>query len=126
MKNAEGERRHLAFLHQHIHATEMSNERERAMRYADILGTLCPVTGRMNHMRGHTFVLCGEYEKVKIASEKATHADDMYVDYVGAFNFYTTAPCHDLHLMMYACMCLGQNGKLQRPPVVAIERNNLK
>lgn len=108
MKNAANERQHPAILHLHIHATEMSDEPERAMRSADILGTLCPDAGHMNHMPGHTYVLCGEYEKAKIASEKAIRADDKYVDYAGAFNFYTTARCHDLHLMMYACMFLGQ------------------
>ena len=99
---------HPAILHLHIHATEMSDTPEQAMRSADILGTLCPDAGHMNHMPGHTYVLCGEYEKAKLASEKAIRADDMYVDYAGAFNFYTTARCHDLHLMMYACMFLGQ------------------
>lgn len=108
MKDAQGERQHLAILHLHIHATEMSGAPERAMRSADILGTLCPDAGHMNHMPGHTYVLCGEYEKAKTASEDAIRADDMYVDYAGAFNFYTTARCHDLHLMMYACMFLGQ------------------
>ncbi len=108
MKDAKNERQHLAILHLHIHATEMSDEPERAMRSADILGTLCPDAGHLNHMPGHTYVLCGQYEKAKRASEKAIRADNMYVDYAGAFNFYTTARCHDLHLMMYACMFLGQ------------------
>ena len=108
MKDAANEGQHPAILHLHIHATEMSDDPERAMRSADILGTLCPDAGHMNHMPGHTYVLCGEYEKAKIASEKAIRADDVYVDYAGAFNFYTTARCHDLHLMMYACMFLGQ------------------
>ena len=108
MKDAANERQHLAILHLHIHATEMSDKPERATRSADILATLCPDAGHMNHMPGHTYVLCGEYDKAKIASEKAIRADDMYVEYAGAFNFYTTARCHDLHLMMYACMFLGQ------------------
>ncbi len=108
MKDASGETQHLAILHLHIHATEMSNEPERAMRSANILATLCPDAGHLNHMPGHTYVLCGEYEKAKIASEKAIAADNMYVDYAGPFNFYTTARTHDLHLMMYACMFLGQ------------------
>jgi len=86
----------------------MSNEPERAMRSADLLGTLCPDAGHMNHMPGHTYVLCGEYEKAKEASEKAIVADDMYLAYAGPYNFYTTARCHDLHLMMYTCMFLGQ------------------
>jgi len=108
MKDAQGARQHPAILHLHIHATEMSNEPERAMRSADILATLCPDAGHLNHMPGHTYVLCGEYEKAKIASAKAILADEMYVDYAGPFNFYTTARTHDLHLMMYTCMFLGQ------------------
>lgn len=108
LRDAGGEQQHPAILHLHIHATEMSAEPEQAMRSADILGDLCPDVGHMNHMPGHTYVLCGEYEKAKWASEKAIRADNMYVEYAGAFNFYTTARCHDLHLMMYACMFLGQ------------------
>lgn len=108
MKDRAQEQQHPAILHLHIHATEMSDKPEQAMRSADILGTLCPDAGHMNHMPGHTYVLCGEYEKAKHASEKAIRADNMYVAYAGAFNFYTTARCHDLHLMMYTCMFLGQ------------------
>lgn len=108
MTDAAKQPQHPAILHLHIHATEMSDTPERAMRSADILGSLCPDAGHMNHMPGHTYVLCGEYEKAKVASEKAIRADDIYVEYAGAFNFYTTARCHDLHLMMYACMLLGQ------------------
>ena len=118
MKDAAQERQHPAILHLHIHATEMSNEPERAMQSADTLGTLCPDAGHMNHMPGHTYVLCGDYEKAKIASEKAIRADDMYVDYAGAFNFYTTARCHNLHLMMFACMFLGQF----KPAIAAAEQ----
>lgn len=108
MRDEAGVQQHPAILHLHIHATEMSHEPERAMRSADLLGNLCPDAGHMNHMPGHTYVLCGEYEKAKSASEKAIRADNLYVDYAGPFNFYTTARCHDLHLMMYACMFLGQ------------------
>lgn len=108
IRDAEGRPQHPAILHMHIHVTEMSNEPERSLRAADILGTLCPDAGHMNHMPGHTYVLCGEYEKAKTASEKAIVSDNKYVDYAGAFNFYTTARCHNLHLMMYACMFLGQ------------------
>ena len=108
MNDAANVRQHPAILHLHIHATEMSTEPQQALRSADILGTLCPDAGHMNHMPGHTYVLCGKYEKAKIASEKAIRADNKYVDYAGPFNFYTTARCHDLHLMMYTCMFLGQ------------------
>ncbi len=118
MADAKGITQHPAIIHLHIHLTEMSLTPERAMRSADILGSLCPDAGHMNHMPGHTYVLCGEYEKAKIASEKAIRADDMYNDYAGPFNFYTTARCHDLHLMMYTCMFLGQ----YQPAIVAADK----
>jgi len=107
-KEATGALQHPAILHLHIHVTEMSNTPERALRSADILGELCPDAGHLNHMPGHIYMLCGEYEKARLASEKAIQADELYVDYAGAFNFYTTARAHDLHLMMFTCMFMGK------------------
>lgn len=101
-------RQHPAIVHLHIHALEMSDHPEDAMRSADILGTLCPDAGHMNHMPGHIYVLCGQYERAKAASEKAIRADALYAEYAGSMNFYVTARCHDLHLMMFTCMFLGQ------------------
>ncbi|MDG1409350.1 MAG: hypothetical protein P8L46_11890 [Acidimicrobiales bacterium] len=118
LKDAVNEPQHPAILHLHIHTTEMSTEPERSMRPADLLSTMCPDAGHLNHMPGHTYVLCGDYEKAKIASEKAIQADDRYLDYAGPFNFYTSARCHDLHLMMYTCMLLGQF----KPALAAAEK----
>ncbi|NND04260.1 MAG: hypothetical protein HKN91_15890, partial [Acidimicrobiia bacterium] len=98
-----GQAPHLAILHLYIHTMEMSDHPEQAMSAADHLATMCPDAGHLNHMPGHIYVLCGEYEKARQASIRAVAADDMYVDYAGKFNFYTTARCHDLHLMMYTC-----------------------
>lgn len=111
LNHAAGKSQHPAILHLHIHVTEMSNEPERAKESADALGTLCPDAGHLNHMPGHTYVLCGDYELAKNASEKAIRADEIYANYAGAFNFYTTARAHDLHLMIYTCMFLGQFAK---------------
>lgn len=108
IREAASENPHPAILHLHIHATEMSNAPEQAMQSADRLVDLCPDAGHLNHMPGHTYVLCGKYAKAKEVSEKAIRADDKYVAYAGAFNFYTTARAHDLHMMMHTCMLLGQ------------------
>lgn len=108
MTDAAGERPHLAILHLHIHTMEMSNHPEVAMRSADRLATLSPDAGHMNHMPGHIYALCGDYEKAKIVSERSIAADDMYADYAGSYNFYVTARGHDLHLMIHTCMFLGQ------------------
>jgi tetratricopeptide (TPR) repeat protein len=103
-----GTSQHPGVLHIHIHALEMSPTPERAMRSADVLAKLCPDAGHMNHMPGHIYVLCGRYADAKTTSEKAIVADRKYLEFAGPLNFYTTARCHDLHLMMYTCMFLGQ------------------
>jgi len=110
MTDAAGQRPHLAILHLHIHAMEMSSHPEQAMRSADLLTPLAPDAGHLNHMPSHIYALCGDYEKAKLVSERSIHADDIYADYAGSQNFYVTARGHDLHLMMHACMFLGQYG----------------
>ncbi|MGX9144052.1 hypothetical protein [Mesorhizobium sp. 128a] len=99
---------HPAILHLHIHLLEMSTQPERGVRSADLLGTMCPDAGHMNHMPGHIHVLCGEYEKAKLASEKAVRANDLYLAYASETTYYLLGCCHDLHLMMFTCMFLGQ------------------
>jgi tetratricopeptide (TPR) repeat protein len=104
----EGLKKHPALVHLHIHILEMSNEPERAAASAAALATMCPDAGHMNHMPGHVYVLCGEYQKAKIASTKAIAANDLYLAYAGALTPYTTACAHDLLLMMHACMFMGR------------------
>ncbi|TGT89984.1 MULTISPECIES: hypothetical protein [unclassified Mesorhizobium] len=99
---------HPAIVHLHIHLLEMSTMPERGMRSADLLGEMCPDAGHMNHMPGHIYVLCGEYEKAKLASEKAVGANDLYLAYAGEPTYYLLGCCHDLHLMMFTCMLSGQ------------------
>ncbi|MEM7426480.1 MAG: hypothetical protein AAF441_10310 [Pseudomonadota bacterium] len=108
LSDERGEDQHPAILHLHIHALEMSPQPEEALESADQLGELCPDAGHMNHMPGHIYAQCGLYDKAKWASEKAIRADRMFADYAGNYTFYTTARAHDLHLMMSACMFLGQ------------------
>ena len=78
------------------------------MASAAALATMCPDAGHMNHMPGHVYVLCGEYQKAKIASERAIAANDLYLAYAGTLTPYTTACAHDLLLMMHACMFMGR------------------
>lgn len=108
LADKNGLAQHPAILHLHIHLLEMSTEPERAMSSANRLAGLCPDAGHIHHMPGHIYVLCGEYEKAKTASEAAIEVNRKYLAYAGPYNYYTTARCHDLHLMMYTCMHLGQ------------------
>ena len=104
----KGLKQHPAIVHLHIHVLETSNEPERAMGSATALATMCPDAGHMNHMPAHVHVLCGEYQKAKIASAKAIAANDIYLGYAGVLTPYTTACAHDLLLMMHACMFMGR------------------
>ena len=108
LADQSGVPQHWAILHLHIHLLEMSPEPEQAMDSADRLGQLARDAGHLHHMPGHIYVLCGEYERAKAASEKAIAADKKYLEYAGPYNYYTTSRCHNLHLMMYTCMHLGQ------------------
>ena len=101
---------HPAILHLHIHLLEMSTMPERALRSAHRLGGMCPDAGHLNHMPAHIYVLCGMYEEAKSASEKAVRADELYLAQTDTPGYnYLVACCHDLHLMMFACMFLGQS-----------------
>ncbi|RWP86796.1 MAG: hypothetical protein EOR12_20995 [Mesorhizobium sp.] len=103
-----GAAQHPAIVHLHIHLLEMSTMPERGMRSADLLGEMCPDAGHMNHMPGHIYVLCGEYQKARLASEKAVRANDLYLAYADEPTYYLLGCCHDLHLMIFTCMLSGQ------------------
>ena len=110
LSDAAGAPPHPAVLHLHIHLLEMSAMPERALSSADRLGTMCPDAGHMNHMPSHIYVLTGDYEKARLASERADRANDLYLAYTDASEptYYLLGCCHDLHLMMFTCMLLGQ------------------
>lgn len=110
MADAAGQAQHPAIVHLHIHLLEMSATPERALRSAAILGGLCPDAGHMNHMPGHIHVLCGDYEAAKQASFKAIAANERYRAQATAPTYYLLGCCHDLHLLMFTCMFLGQLG----------------
>ena len=108
LSDRQGRPPHPALLHLHIHALEMSNFPERASRSADALTDMCPDAGHLNHMPAHIYVLCGDYGRARLSSQKAIAANDKYLAYAGPLTFYTVACCHDLHLMMHTCMLLGR------------------
>lgn len=100
--------RHPGILHVYIHLMEMSPFPERALRAADMLRGLMPDAGHIEHMSAHIDILCGDYARAVEQNQRAVRADDKYLAYAGPANFYTTARCHDLHLLMYGAMFLGR------------------
>ena len=103
-----GQAIHPGIGHMYIHALEMSPFPEKALRAADGLRELAPDCGHLCHMPSHIDVLCGHYYHAVMANVRAVAADALYLAQVGSFGFYTSACCHDFHLLMYAGMFLGQ------------------
>ena len=101
---------HPGILHIYIHLMEMSASPERALRAADMLRGLMADAGHIKHMSAHIDILCGDYAQAVEQNRRAVRADDKYLRFAGPYNFYTTARCHNLHLLMYAAMFLGQYG----------------
>ncbi len=99
---------HPGILHIYIHLMEMSASPERALRAADMLRGLVADAGHIEHMSAHIDILCGDYAQAVEQNRRAVRADNKYLRYAGPDNFYTTARCHNLHLLMYAAMFLGQ------------------
>jgi tetratricopeptide (TPR) repeat protein len=99
---------HPGLLHIYIHLLEMSPTPEKALIAADRVRDLARDEGHFHHMPAHIYVQCGDYAQSVAVSQRAIEADDAYLAVRGADNFYTTARCHDLHLLMFAAMFLGQ------------------
>lgn len=102
---------HPGLAHMHIHALEISSRPEEALVSADALCGFSPDAGHLHHMPGHIYVLMGDYDRAVQQSEWAVAANDRYLAHAGARNFYTTARCHDFHLLMFAAMFQGHFAK---------------
>ena len=103
-----GGRAHPGVLHMYIHLMEMSARPEDALQAGDLLRDLVPDAGHLRHMPTHLDVLCGDYRSVVSSNTAAIEADEMFLAYRGAMNFYTLYRAHDYHFKIYGAMFLGQ------------------
>ncbi|KAL3435795.1 hypothetical protein BDV09DRAFT_166721 [Aspergillus tetrazonus] len=99
---------HPGILHFYIHLIEMSPTPELGLVPADHLRELVPDSGHANHMPSHLDVLVGDYRAAIRANQRATIADEKYLHYEGAMNFYSNYRLHNYHTLIYAAMFAGQ------------------
>jgi tetratricopeptide (TPR) repeat protein len=97
--------------HQYIHRLEGSDHPERALRSAEILGSLAPNAGHMVHMPGHIFFRLGDYAKAEKSFADSTAVDEKYmadqhVEPDDDWNY--------VHNLMYAVANLMEEGKLEQ------------
>lgn len=102
-------REHPGILHLYLHTMEMSSTPERALPAADLLRSLVPDAGHLQHMPSHIDVLCGDYRSSVLANLAAVQADRRFVAHAGPLNFYSLYRAHDLHFIVYSAMFEGQS-----------------
>lgn len=105
--------------HLFIHATEMSQQPEMALKSANLLVDLVPGSGHLVHMPSHTYIRIGQYHDGVMANEKAVLIDSLYVDACHAQGVYPLAYYpHNYHFIA-ACATLSGESKIAIKGAVA-------
>jgi tetratricopeptide (TPR) repeat protein len=101
---------HIGAIHFYIHATEASNEPQRAEKHADRLGKLVPGAGHLVHMPSHTYIRIGRYRDAMRANEQATKADESYISQCRAQGLYPLAYVpHNWHFLWASASLAGNS-----------------
>lgn len=103
-----GSNRHPGILHLYIHLMELSPRPELAMTTADLLRSLVPDGGHLNHMPGHIDLLVGDYRRAIDSNLTAIIGDEKYAALVSSTDFYTFYRLHNYTFPIYAGMFNGQ------------------
>ena len=95
--------------HYHIHLVEASNDPDRALKSADVLGALMPAAGHMVHMPAHIYLRVGRYADAAEANVRAIAADEDYLAQCQAQGLYPVSYYpHNLHFLWAAATLEGR------------------
>ena len=101
--------KHPGAHHYYIHAVEASNDPDRALPSADILGSLMPSAGHMVHMPAHIYLRVGRYADAAEANVRAIAADEDYLAQCQAQGLYPVSYYpHNLHFLWAAATLEGR------------------
>lgn len=95
---------HPGACHLYIHATEATEEPERAEPCADLLMTSVPGASHLNHMPSHTYNRIGRWSTAVRSNVLAWHSDQRTAFGEGV----SYAGTHNLHMLFYAGSMDGQ------------------
>ncbi len=96
--------RHPGACHLYIHATESSQEPERALNCAPYLSDTVPIASHIQHMPSHTYNEVGMWGDAVRANLNAWHSDQL-ADFGKGFSY---AAGHNLHMLLFAASYDGQ------------------
>lgn len=95
---------HPGACHLYIHATESTQNPERALACAEYIGNAVPGASHLNHMPSHTYNELGMWPEAVKANLQAWHSDQKAKE-GKAFAIY---PSHNLHMLLFAASYDGQ------------------
>lgn len=97
--------------HYYIHAVEASNDPDRAIKSADVLGSLMPAAGHIVHMPAHIYLRVGRYADAAEANVRAIAADEDYLAQCQAQGLYPfTYYPHNMHFLWAVATLEGRKG----------------
>lgn len=103
---------HLGAIHYYIHATEASQEPEKALPYADRLAAMVKGNGHLVHMPSHTYIRTGDYHKGVLVNEEASASDSVYISQCKAEGFYPMLLYpHNIHFLAACAFLEGSTKK---------------
>lgn len=102
---------HPIAIHLYIHATEASQQPDKALPYVARLPAVTPGAGHLVHMPSHTYIRTGHYYKGMQANEQAIVVDSNYMTNCYAAGIYPLAYFpHNYHFLT-ACAGFAGNAK---------------
>lgn len=103
---------HPGAIHYYIHATEASQEPEKALPYAGRLAAMVKGNGHLVHMPSHTYIRTGDYHKGVLVNEEASASDSVYISQCRAEGFYPMLLYpHNIHFLAACAFLEGSTKK---------------
>ncbi len=103
--------RHPGAHHLYIHIVEPSDDPERGLPSADLLGNLVPASGHLVHMPSHIYIRTGYYKKAIETNLKAIVTDEDYIAHCQAHGVYPAGYYpHNIHFLYASSLFAGNGG----------------
>lgn len=98
--------------HYYIHIVEASDDPDRGVPSADILGKLVPAAGHLVHMPSHIYVRVGRYQDAYNSNIEAVLADEDYIAQCQAEGIYPLGYYpHNIHFLWLAASFQGNSAR---------------
>ena len=97
--------------HLYIHATEASNNPQKAQASAEKMKALAPGAGHLVHMPSHTYIRIGDYHLGSVANLEAIFTDSVYLSLNHSGGAYPLAYFpHNYHFLACTAVLEGNSG----------------